>query len=59
MESTDADDGASEERLDAHLQDIEDGCGCAEVWEYTSAARAADRDAACTLDGADVAASDD
>lgn len=26
----------------AHLQDIEDGCGCAEVWEHLSEQRAAD-----------------
>ena len=60
MDSTDADDGVDEERLDAHLQGIEDGCGCAEVWEYTSAAREANQtEAACALDGPDVAASDD
>ena len=60
MDSTDADDGVSEERLDAHLQDIEDGCGCAEVWEHTSAAREANRsEAACAFDGGDAAASDD
>lgn len=28
-----------EERPDAHLRDIEDGCGCVEVWEHTSDAR--------------------
>ena len=60
MDSTDADDGAGKERLDAPLQGIEDGCGCAEVWEYTSAAREANQtEAACALDGPDVAASDD
>jgi len=24
------------ERDDAHLQDVEDGCGCTEMWEHTS-----------------------
>ena len=23
----------------AHLADVDDGCGCAEVWEHTSQAR--------------------
>ena len=27
---------------DEHLADIEDGCGCAEVWEHLSAQRADD-----------------
>ena len=59
MDTTDAND-EGDDRLDAHLQDIEDGCGCAEVWEHTSAARETIRtEAACTLDGADAAASDD
>jgi hypothetical protein len=26
----------SRERDDAHLQDVEDGCGCVEVWEHMS-----------------------
>ena len=34
----DADDRA--ERRDDHLADIDDGCGCAEVWETLSEARA-------------------
>lgn len=29
--SDDADD-----RDDEHLKDVEDGCGCAEVWEHLS-----------------------
>jgi hypothetical protein len=36
---TDADrDGDGSEREDhlAHLADVEDGCGCAEVWEHLS-----------------------
>jgi len=29
--------GASRrERDDEHLQDVEDGCGCTEVWEHMS-----------------------
>lgn len=39
MDDSDAEEG--DERLDAHLQDIDDGCGCTEVWEHTSAAREA------------------
>jgi hypothetical protein len=27
---------------DDHLSDVEDGCGCAEVWEHLSEQRAAD-----------------
>lgn len=27
-----------------HLQDVEDGCGCAEVWEHLSDERADRRD---------------
>jgi len=27
-----------------HLDDIDDGCGCAEVWEHTSERRQADAD---------------
>jgi hypothetical protein len=26
----------------AHLEDVEDGCGCAEVWEHMSERRAED-----------------
>lgn len=35
-----------------HLADVEDGCGCAEVWEHVSDARAQERGA----DGADAGA---
>jgi hypothetical protein len=35
------DDGATD-----HLEDIEDGCGCAEVWEHLSERREAERRAA-------------
>jgi len=33
---------AADERRDerAHLDDVEDGCGCAEVWEHLSDERA-------------------
>jgi hypothetical protein len=31
-----------EEEATEHLDDLEDGCGCAEVWEYLSERRAAD-----------------
>ena len=31
------------ERDDAHLQDVDDGCGCVEVWEHMSDGRE-DRD---------------
>ncbi|WP_255149716.1 hypothetical protein [Halorarius halobius] len=41
MSGDDTDDD-TDERADAHLQEIDDGCGCAEVWEHTSAARASD-----------------
>ena len=35
------DDGDDRE----HLRDLEDGCGCAEVWEHLSERRAKDSDA--------------
>ena len=31
----------NEEQATEHLDDLEDGCGCAEVWEYLSERRAA------------------
>jgi hypothetical protein len=31
-----------DERDDEHLSDVEDGCGCAEVWEHLSERRASD-----------------
>ena len=34
MDDTDASDG--------HLAEVEDGCGCAEVWEHLSEQRADD-----------------
>ncbi len=30
------------ERDDDHLADVDDGCGCAEVWEHLSDVREAD-----------------
>jgi hypothetical protein len=35
---TDPDESAEEpDEVDtSHLDDVEDGCGCAEVWEHTS-----------------------
>jgi len=30
------------ERDDAHLDDVEDGCGCAEIWERLSERRSAE-----------------
>ena len=32
------------EETNVHLQDVEDGCGCAEVWEHLSAERDARRE---------------
>jgi len=32
----------SQEAVDAHLEDVEDGCGCTEMWEHTSDQRADD-----------------
>ena len=31
-----------EEQATNHLDDVEDGCGCAEVWEHLSEQREAD-----------------
>jgi hypothetical protein len=31
-----------EEETTDHLDDVEDGCGCAEVWEHLSEQREAD-----------------
>lgn len=39
---SDASADAAEERGDAHLADVEDGCGCAEVWEHLSERRERD-----------------
>ena len=37
-----SDDAADEAESGSHLDDIEDGCGCAEVWEHMSDRRAED-----------------
>jgi hypothetical protein len=33
-----------EERADSHLDDVEDGCGCTEIWEHLSEQREAGPD---------------
>lgn len=35
-------DDQSREDVAAHLDDVDDGCGCAEMWEHTSDKRADD-----------------
>ena len=35
-------DGDSETREDDHLRDVEDGCGCTEIWEHLSEQREAE-----------------
>lgn len=32
----------SEESSDDHLDDVQDGCGCTEIWEHLSEQRADD-----------------
>ncbi|MFC4407241.1 hypothetical protein [Haloarchaeobius iranensis] len=34
-----ADDGADDERPDAHLRDLDPGAGCTEIWEHLSEER--------------------
>lgn len=36
------DDRAGDEEDAAHLDDVGDGCGCAEIWEHLSERRADD-----------------
>jgi hypothetical protein len=36
---TEESDTEEPDRPDAHLNDVEDGCGCAEVWEHLSERR--------------------
>jgi len=31
-----------EEQVDEHLQNVEDGCGCTEIWEHLSETRESD-----------------
>lgn len=42
MDGNRPDADAETERDDEHLSDVEDGCGCAEVWEHLSEQRASD-----------------
>ena len=35
-------DGDMEEASDEHLDDVPDGCGCAEIWAHLSEQRAAE-----------------
>ncbi len=38
--TSDLDDDTDLDEVDtSHLDDIEDGCGCAEIWEHTSGKR--------------------
>lgn len=41
---TEATTDATDEQRDEHLADLEDGCGCAEVWEHLSERREAEDD---------------
>ena len=36
---TRTDDDPDEQRHDEHLDNVEDGCGCTEVWEHLSEER--------------------
>lgn len=36
QETQQIEEEAEEEQVDEHLEDVEDGCGCAEVWEHLS-----------------------
>ncbi|WP_436928870.1 hypothetical protein [Halosimplex halobium] len=53
VELDNAADGSSDDRVDeesadgdaradAHLDDVDDGCGCTEIWEHLSEERADD-----------------
>ena len=35
-------DDDADDRDDEHLTDVEDGCGCAEVWEHLSDQRSSE-----------------
>lgn len=39
---SDASTDGAERTRDDHLADLDDGCGCAEVWEHLSELREAD-----------------
>lgn len=34
---------AEDEQLRKHLEEVEDGCGCAEIWEHLSESRGENR----------------
>ena len=34
-------DAHADEQVDEHLDDVEDGCGCTEIWEHLSDRREA------------------
>lgn len=42
--ATDGPDDSHDATERAHLDDVEDGCGCAEVWEHLSEQREAGAD---------------
>lgn len=39
MPTTPSEPAADEESVREHLQDVEDGCGCTEIWEHLSETR--------------------
>lgn len=39
-----SDEEPDEEPATDHLDDVEDGCGCTEIWEHLSEQREADAD---------------
>jgi len=41
MSNRDCAGTSGEERADEHLRDVDDGCGCAEIWAHLSEQRAA------------------
>ncbi len=44
IEMTEHDDAETEKRDAEHLQDIEDGAGCTEIWEHLSKRRTVEAD---------------
>ena len=49
MTTSDTQDDGDDDR--EHLQDLRDGCGCAEIWEHLSERRAEDRADAPSVGG--------
>ncbi|NUB93219.1 hypothetical protein HT576_19620 [Haloterrigena sp. SYSU A121-1] len=43
MEQSKNEEKYDSERDDAYLQDVDDGCGCTEIWEHLSEQRAAEK----------------